>query len=342
MAESDEEHAGPALVQPQTNAETQTLLRVKRLRDEPSQPTLTVFNDGPSAKRVSMAQLRLQKDGVGPMVRQYRLLAANVPDDSSKATRPKQRAPIKSSSKGPFTALGRNRAAHEQRATSFRYKCVQERRMAPIDALAHIGGDGKRALDARRVRMLDLELSSEQTAAVAPSRAPITPFGPPVPPTQPADAAGASDASSADALPCDADAYVYDVYVADDTPSALSAAQPAVYIEYADDGNDDEFASDDEGSDFSTDDSNAEGHYANDYPDSEHSDDSIVGNTRFDDEEDDVDTDDSDAAKGDGQIAGLLRAQARHRARMAESEPERMAEAPVPGVPEGDETDDDV
>jgi hypothetical protein len=236
-----------------------------------------VFNDAPTAQqRVSMSQLRLKSGSGGPTVRLYRLLVQSIPSEQPAANRPKHHAPITASSKAAFTALGKSKQVYAQRAQHLRYRCVQERRMAAVDALAHIGGEGKPELDARQVRLLDLELKADPLPGQRPVA--MMPFGPPIPPTEPPQAAQAAPREGGEALV--ADAYVYDVYMADDAEGAQPSSQPAVYIEYDDDDGD-EFASDEAQSDCSTDDSNAEGHYANDYPGSEHSSDGSARDPRF-------------------------------------------------------------
>ncbi|KAJ1623336.1 hypothetical protein T492DRAFT_1055605 [Pavlovales sp. CCMP2436] len=246
----------------------QTLLRVKRPREAPSHPSLTVFNDAPTCRqRVSMSALRLQKDGMGPTVRQYRLLVAGGGEPSTPAP-PKHHEALTTASMAAFHARERSRQVHDQRANSFRYKCVQERRMKASDALTHIGGSGHAAISVRHVRMLDLELKPE-TRKPGSKPQPITPFGPPTPPTPSALANCAEQAAPSEAD--SPDSFVYDVYLADESGASAQPSTDAVmYIEYDDDGpEDDEFRSDASDSDHSTEDSNAEGHYANDYPESD-------------------------------------------------------------------------
>lgn len=263
----------------------QTLLRVKRPREAPSLPLITVFNDAPArAQRVSMAQLQLKhKNGDGPTVRNYRLL---VPGGAL-ATRapPSHHTAIISASKASFAASERSRQVHDKRAQSFRYRCVQERRMAASDARERFG-NGLAALDERQVRLLDLEM--KPVGAAGSRSVAFVPFGPPVP-SAAAEREMAEQQAMAETAGAGAGAYEYDVYMADDA-CAQPSSDAVVYIEYPDDDEaDDEFRSDETNSDLSTDDSNAEGHFANDYPDSEHSSSSEERNARIDGFDDDRD-----------------------------------------------------
>lgn len=248
----------------------QTLLRLKRPRDMPSMPSLTVLNDAPTAaRRVSMAQLQLQRNGVGvgPTVRQYRLLESG----SGEAHHP----PVTLASKAGFAARDVSRHVHDQCARSYRYRCVEERRMAASAARERFGGELAGALDERQVRLLELEIKPRPTSTA--HFAPFVPFGPPVP-SAAAARLGAELQAAADVA--GADGFAYDVYMADEA-GAPPAPGAVVYIEYPDDdAADDEFLADESDSDACTDDSNAEGHYANDYPDSEHSNSSEETNAR--------------------------------------------------------------
>ncbi|KAG8470320.1 hypothetical protein KFE25_008741 [Diacronema lutheri] len=285
----------------------QTLLRVKRPRDAPIPASLRVFNDAPAQQRVSMARLHLQRDGVGPTVRRYRLVAAGAVGVAAPA-HPLHHPSITTSSKAAFAAHDRRRLAVEHRAHSFRYRCVQERRMAPAEVQQHIGSGAARfELSAGKVRMLDLELKPV-TAKLGARPAAIIPFGPPAPPatSERVLASGADECSDEPG----ADAFAYDVYMADDSSGASTTSDAVLYIEYAEDeAQEEDFRSDGTNSDVSTDDSNAEGHYANDYPDSEASSEpSTRRDMRFHGDAaavDDADADDADADDADDGMANL-------------------------------------